>query len=50
MKVEKTDDRTKRRLKEMKKITKDGTSTEFDRGYTKGVSKVFSEIKNRAIQ
>ena len=37
------DDRIKRRIKEMDKIKRDGTSTEFDRGYTQAKKEVYQE-------
>ena len=32
------DDRTKRRIEEMDKIRRDGTSTEFDKGYRQALN------------
>ncbi len=42
----KMDDRTKRRQKEMDKLKRDGTSTEFDKGYNQGVNDTVEFMKN----
>ena len=34
----------------MDKIMRDGTSTQFDEGYSEGILKVFNKIKSEGIQ
>jgi len=41
-----SDDRRKRRIKEMEKIKRDGTSTEYDLGKIQGKKEVFDDIEN----